>query len=350
MDIEKIIKEVFKEAGSGKITINSLQGDWIFFVKFYVSIEGRSNVLNSNYPILNIDSYKEFLHKCEKYLNVAYEFYKKDKDYYDLKDDFSYLKKLFMDLIVNATYYNLDDPINYIDLKTKQLTDKTIKEGNSLVGNYNGANIYCKISKNVSNLEAPYRMSIIFKSDGEQFTLPTLTFGVDGKTIYLMCIQNTAKNDKDSKLVKKLDRYFRKVNKDVSIDEEISKVSPNALVALSIFNEYMLNLGLDKVVASNFMPIRYNNNKVKIFNKYKDENLKKKESIEMIDYIQSNITEKFMNLLLRYNYHFDASIVQYDEVKDEMHLFLKDKKYDEENIIYDIVDSIKIKNIGLTRK
>lgn len=342
MNVENIIKEVFKEASKGKITIDSFMGEWVFYVKFFINIEGNANTKNTNYPILKIDNYKIFLEKCKKYLKVAYNFYSSDRSYYDLDDDNAYIKKLFTDLIVNMTYHNFDDVNAYIDLKTNQLLDKTIKEGNFLIGKYNELDIYCKISKNVSNLETPYRMTIAFKEDNQKFTLPTLNFSVFNNEAYLMCIQNTTKNDNKNILSKKLDRYFRKVNKDVDINDDISKISPNSLVALTIFNEFMKSVGVNKIIANNFMPIRYNNGKVRVFNKYKDDENKKKENIEMIDYIQSNITNKFMNLLLRYNYHFTSSCIEYDDIKDEMILELGDVNDRGDNILYDIANSIKI--------
>lgn len=351
MDVETIVNEVFEEAKNGVVSIDCNGGYWSFFVKFYLNKHDNTNKLNNKFPIVNVSDYNEFIKRVEDYLIIASEFYSKDIEYFDLSDKKAYLKKLFLDLICNATIYNLNNINEYIDIKTKQLLDDKVILKEKSLGKYGSLDIECCISKNPSNLEAPYKMSISFiDENNEKFLLPNITFAIIDDMAYVMCIQSSNKSHKDNVLSKKLDRYFRKVNKGVE-DEEISKVSPNALVALTIFSSYLSNMKVDKIVAPNFMPIRYNNLRVKLFNKYKNDKAKKDEEIEKIDYIQSNITEKFMNLFLRYAYHFSSDL-NYDDIKDEMNLTLNGKKNRlDDNIIYDIDDAIKsFKNITLTRK
>ena len=353
MEIDAIVKGVFNEAKNGLVSIDCNGGYWSFFVKFFLNKHDNSNNLNNKYPIVNVDDYDAFLNKVEEYLSIAADFYHNDIAYFDLTDKNAYLKKLFLDLICNASIYDLNNINEYIDLKTKQLLDNKVKVQEEVIGKYGSLDIKCEVKKNASNLEAPYKMSISFVDEnGDKFVLPNISFGIIDDTAYVMCIQTSNKNNKDSLLAKKLDRYFRKVNKGVDSEEEIYNISPNALVALTIFFSYLSNMKVNKIVAPNFMPIRYNNLKVKTFNKYKNDNEMKRENIAKVDYIQSNITEKFMNLFLRYAYHFSESDLCYDDIKDEMNLTLKNNysKLDD-NIIYDIDNAIRsFKNITLTRK
>ena len=110
--IEDIVKEIINEAKEGKITINSNDGDWTFFAKFYV------NEANSDYPSIEVSDNSRFIGSIKKYLDRAYDFYYNDKEFYDL-DDKGYIKKLVFDLLVNTSSFDCHDIYNYIERKTK---------------------------------------------------------------------------------------------------------------------------------------------------------------------------------------------------------------------------------------
>ena len=201
MDVETIVKEVFEEAKNGVVSIDCNGGYWSFFVKFYLNKHDDTNKLNSKYPIVNVSDYKEFIKKVEYYLKVASEFYFKDIEYFDLSGKKAYLKKLFLDLICNATIYNLNNINEYIDLKIKQLLDDKVILKETLLGKYGSLDIKCYVSKNPSNLEAPYKMNISFKDENnEVFVLPNITFAIIDDTAYVMCVQNSNNKYKDNVL------------------------------------------------------------------------------------------------------------------------------------------------------
>jgi hypothetical protein len=79
------------------------------------------------------------------------------------------------------------------------------------------------------------------------------------------------------------------------------------------------------------MPLRYSFHKevAEVFDRGE-------ESVQKVDQIQYNVTDKFMNLMNRYNYHFESKDSYYDDLKGEMHLFLNGKKKNDDNIINDM--------------
>ena len=135
---------------------------------------------------------------------------------------------------------------------------------------------------------------------------------------------------------------FRKVNKGIDSEEDIAKVSPNALVSLTIFNAYLKRKCFSKIITPSYMPIRYNSKLIRNINRnYSDDELEKEN--ELVDRDQFNITNKMMYLLNRYAYHFSDCVSEYDDIKDEMHLKLNDTRVNGDNIILGI-DNIFSRN------
>ena len=332
--MEDIIKELFEETRNGKVTIECLNDDkWTFNVKCFLNVNEIQNEEDEETPVVHINNMNEFKRVFNEYVKYASEFYKEDKDYYDLSNK-GFYKKLLLDLLASASVTDLYDFEKYVYKKTLMIKDDLIKEINTEVGKYLDYNINLNISKTMSNLEAPYKAKFIFKGVDGNFTLPSITFGVIRNKAYIMAIQ--FKGDvKANSTSKKLDRYFRKVNKDVDESTDIANVSPNALVALTLFNSYLKQIGVKEVEATCFMPIRYNTNKINYMRKTKIES-------DEYDHIQFNITNKFMNLFNRYAYHFNND-VEFDNY-DIMHLELNDKKINRDNIIYELDKCMKSNN------
>lgn len=338
--IEEIVNDVFQEASNGVVYV----GAWRYFLRFYNNIEGVSNAKNNKFPIINIPSYSSFIEELKDYLNVAYDFYYNEKDYFELNDE-EFVKRLFINLLVNATNYDLLNIREYIKERKSMLTNK-VHEGEIELGYYmEKSKIYANIVKNKSNEETPYSFRIKIQNDEHSFILPEILFSIVDNKAYIMGVQNKVAIKQDNPLAKKLDRYFRKANKGVDVDDDIYKVSPNALVSMTIFNAYISSIGIDTIVANNFMPIRYNGNKVVLINKYKRESLSSNDAIEKNNFNQYNITNKFMNLLKRYCYHFSECNYDYDDIKEVMICSLNKGKYNDDNILYDIDKSISNKYI-----
>ena len=338
--IEEMVQELFLEASNGVV----YAGEWRYFLRFYNNIEGVSNAKNNKFPIVNIPSYNSFIETLKSYLNVAYDFYYDEKDYFMLNDE-AYLKRLVINLFVNATNYDLLNMDEYIENREKMLTNK-VKEGEFVLGQYlNNTKIISNIVRNRSNEEAPYSFKVAIKDDQDTFMLPEVVFSIVDNKVYVMAIQNKVNEKQDNPLAKKMDRYFRKVNKGIDESEDIYKVSPNALVSMTIFNTFLMNTGITQVEANNFMPIRYHGKKIMLMNKYKQDDNLQKEAYEKHNFNQYNITNKFMNLIRRYCHHFNKCEYEYDDIKQVMICKLNKGIYNDDNIIFDIEKCVSNKYI-----
>lgn len=336
--IDSLIKDVFNQAQTGIVNIKAKDGSaWRFFIRFYTEINGcKTFKENNKAPILFIPNYNAFLEKTRNYLEIAREFYKNDKNYFDLSEN-EFDKKLFLDLIINASNFDFIDVYKFLDKRQRMLEQKQ-PEGEYLLGNYRGLNILCKIKKNRSNLESPYKFDAIFKDSENEFLLPSILFGLCDDTAYVMGIQNF--NKIENPLSKKLDRFFRKVNKSVNMEEIEGNVSPNALVSFTIFNEYMQQQNISKFKATAFMPLRYSGNKIAGYTHTKTKE-EAKTFLKKHNHDQYNITNKLMYMFIRYQHHFNNSQTFYDSIKQEITLAVpQENTTSGDNIIYDIANSI----------
>ena len=320
--VEQIIDELFIEAGKGKIIIESENSSWVYHTKFLV------NDINNKDISIQINNKPLFIKLIKEYLDVAYDFYYDDKNYYELNEK-GYIKKLIFDLLVNIDNYDSYDIYSYIDKKINHLKEKKIRLGTFKTKDYLGYKISYTIKKNRSNLEAPYQFIIQIKDEFDKiFELPQITFAIDKNCAQLMCVQN--KNKHDNSLVNKLDRYFRKVNKNVVDNEDISNISSRALISLTVFNSYLKNIGVDKIEVPSYLPIRYNS---KILTN-KNKNGLSKELSDQIDRDQFNMTNKLIYLMKRYAYHFKGNDFTFNDITNRVALKLKNVKSIGDNIIY----------------
>lgn len=316
---KQIVDKIFKQAENGVIKIGDDVDFWTFYVNFSTNIEGKDSSHNSHLPVVHIPNYDLFIEKTSEYLEKAKDFYALDQDYFDLKDD-GFVEKLFMDLMINLSNMDCYDVYSYINKRSKFLDYKPACE-NLRIGNILDSQIQANISKNHSNLEAPYRFKISIQNDKEKTSLPYLTFAIENDKAYVYAIQN-AQDKNESSLSKKIDRYFRKLNKGVDMEDIVANVSTNAFASLVIFSAYMREQGIKEIIAPDFLPIR----DTARFKERHDEDL-------------YNMTNKFMYLFLRYNFHFDKCIADYDEMKNEMHLSLNNNSTPNDNIIF-LLDDI----------
>lgn len=344
--LEDVIVDILRQGQTGVVSINASEGKWDYYMKFLTKIQ--SSKLNKNRGIVfNIPNWQDFVYQVKKYLDASEEFYAQDQEYLGL-DDYEFTQKRILDLFVNVSPADCDNLNKYVKTRTKMFqshVDCTIKN----IGELDNYDICASISKNQqsrASFEAPYTFTPFFVNENfEPFILPSVVFGVVDDKIHLMAIQNLQRKKQDYPFAKKMDRMLRKVNSgfdEKTLAEEdkfLANVSPNALVTLSIFAQYMQDQGLTKVVAPSYLPIRYSN---------KTENIEQNkrfsvidEELAKVDQIQYNMTNKLINTLYRFAEHFPYSSCQYDDTT--MNTYLKidtTKPSNMENLIYEITGAV----------
>ena len=344
---KQIVEKIFNQAKKGVVEIGE-QSPWIFYTKFFTKINNKSNATNSTYPVINISDYPLFIKSVDAYLQNAKKFYSRDEAYFDLERNDDFAEKLFLDLMLNTTPADQNNIIEYIKRRTKML-QTPIETGRFDSGEYQGYKITSIITKRWSNLESPYAFIVEFRNPQDKtcFTLPTITFGIADGIAEVGAVQNEHPKQGFS-TAKKLDRYFRKVNKDVDSEDVIANVSPNALVAFTLFNEYLKTQNINKIQSTPFQPIRYYSQKTAKYRhaKSKEEVIQIKKDINRD---QFNITNKVLYLFLRYEHHFDNATAYFDENIDTIYIDIADKHAQKnENIIYDLAQSFDIEKTTST--
>ena len=339
-DIKKMIDNIHIQGLNGRITIGDLyRGLWSFHTKFYTKLE-KFDLMEKDYdfPTFDIPNYDVYLEKVEKYLKYAQQFYKEDQKYYGLSDD-AFLQKLYLDLIVSSTYFQQHDIIEYVEMRTKMLKNK-FAMSTFKIGSIINSDIISTISKNRSNLEAPYNFVTKLKNGNNEFEMPKIVFGAVDNTIHIYAIQNK-KQKQDSSFAKKADRYLRKVNKGVQEDTIEANVSSNALVALTIFLSWGRECGYSNIIVPEFLPIRYDANLNAALNRgysYKE----RCEIQEIANRNQFNMTNKLLYTMYRYNLHFNESQLFYDDVKGQVEMKIKKQKEKNDNIIFTIDEFVDV--------
>ncbi len=337
--LKEMFEDILKQAESGLVKIQANDGiKWRYYTRFYSDIEGKLTAKpNNKYPIIEIPNYNYFLDLIQNYLNYAEKFYESDQWYYDLpKDEFD--KKLILNLIINATNYDFVNIYDYIKQRTEMLKQE-FGLGKFALGQYQDYKIVGEILKTRSNIESPYSFNVYFEKDGQSFMLPSILFGATEKDATIMGIQNFNK-ERNGELAKKLDRYFRKVNKDVDMEDIISKVSPNALISFTVFISYLKSLGIKEFSASAFRPVRYHASKISGYIKNSGKEARDK-FIQNHNHDQYNMTNKVLYMFLRYGHHFDNANVVYDDTMQKISLNILDRDpTKKDNIIYDISSSV----------
>ena len=330
----KIIKNLEQSLHRGEIILESMDGvPWVYYVLANTISDGKIDIVGNNLPTWDINHIGTISNLLDEYLDVARKFYHVYKVRYNLYDE-EHDKKLIFDLMINATNFDLANFEQYIEKRTQMLTTP-VKLGKMSLGaiqtQFGSVELYAEIAKIDSKLEGPYKFSVLCKNELGEFHLPAITFGFVDKTCYMYAIQGS-KQKEESVLAKKLDRYFRKFNKDIDPEDITGQVSPNALASATIFMSYLKSVGIKDVIAPVFLPSRYvgafQSSERKKVSEEERQNLR-----ETIDRNQFNMTNRFSYTLARYAEHFGQDKFVYNDVLEEIHLALSsvyDKRDDNE--------------------
>lgn len=356
-DLKTIVDEVLAGASDAEIVIDSYDGQtympWIFNTEFYTKVNGQflRKPQKENVIVLNIPNFTLFLNNLEEYLEIARKYYGESKKYFAV-DSINFDKKLIHDLLVNASSFEIDNITKYVVTRTNMLKSSNIEKeiclGDMTFEDKNKTitcNVFEKITKLHPNFESPLKFEVKFcdKNSKEEFFLPAVLFGVNGKKEALVsAVQNFHKEqvgEGKNELTKFLDRYFRKVNKNIEKDSVEANVSPNSVVAMTFFFEYLKSLGVKNVQANDFLPLRYYSTLNSKLNNALYLGKNTDDVVENLDKNQFNMTNKFMYLFLRMSEHFDDLEVEYDAIRQCMNVKFLERHFTKKgNIIENIAD------------
>lgn len=341
--------EIIPEASKGRIDCG-----FIYNVIFNTITPNKSFYVEKDdndlqIPTLYISNKYSFDKLIVEYVEKAYLLY--DKDYYDNEHD--YIKAILVFLFTNISVEDFIDPVRYIKKRIDFIENKpnNINEYNSFGESSYLGDIKVNVISEPIYEETPY--SLKFKVNDN--ILPTVRFGISGDTVYIYAVQN----EKNNVLDKKFNRALYKINQNfdttnesydnINDYENLTGVSPSAVVATTLAISYFYNLGYEKININSFLPIRYNakvatyKNKIsRMINKgeySKDsiEHLLAEQENSTYD-IQRNISDKLVRTFRRVDNHFNnINIISFPfDVDSYLHLTLNDEIQCNNDFLYDL--------------
>jgi len=330
MDVLNIFyNQVVPEASKGRVDcyfyLNILFNTFISENKIFIkeSADNEDVIV----PTLMIKNKQLFDLLLIKYVNLAKEFYKDDKQLNEVKIENKEEKLLLTLLWSNATIEDYNDPIHFLE-KRIAFMESSLGELKNMFGYSNilDGNIELTIKKDLLVNETPYKMVFsLCNKENNNYYFPEVKFGIYEDSVYIYAIQN--KNQESSPYVKKVNRALYKVGEgfdsnldNVAIYEEgnLKDISASFLVVLNMAIAYFNSLGYQKIIVSSILPTRWNAKRIAIEKAAKKFVLLNTEnSIKDQDRIQSNLTEKFLRTFLRLAHHCDGiNIMSYPYEND----------------------------------
>lgn len=259
-------------------------------------------------PILTIKNKELFDKLLCKYVDMCLDFYGTNNfreevlNCEDYETNRTCPEKLIMAYLwANATYDDFLEPEKYLEKRIAFLENRIDNFTTNYSPILNGY-IDFKIEKDNILFETPYKIVISSKNeDGEDYSFPTIRFGIYNNTVYIYTIQSEIR--KDNSYSKKVNRSLYKVNDGFNDNGTgLKDVSSSFVVALNMVINYFYSLGYRDFNASSILITRWNAKKIVLQNKLQKKRITEEEKDEMLkkhDIIQRNLTDKFLNTFLR---------------------------------------------------
>lgn len=364
-NFEFIIRDtVFKfltEAENGIIYVDN----YPFSVNFDNNVIKRVYIpKNIDIPMLKVKNEAVFLELIKKYILSSLAGLKMNNSQLE-----NYIKQKLIHLFCNASsedFANIEKHIKKVtDFHYNKIIDKAVI---SNVEFLDGSDIVIDVIKQSYEMETPYAITFkiqkVINGIINQYDLPNISFGISGDTCYIYSVQhpkNTNNNDNTS-YNKKIKRLLYKVNAHLETDFDddivaIDKVSPSAIISLSILFSILYNKGINKIEVVPFLPIRYQNKSLGNLTRasyliksqcdeYNTDEKKRaiiKEFEEKTNKLQNNLTQKFIMDFLRLEYHFKGITVKSfpQEYSDSMQVRIEDILYTDNKLLSEIVDKTR---------
>ena len=364
-NIYEIIDEVIYEMQNGIV-----DADVILLMKMHNKYSSHFEItptINLNNKEVLYSKIKEYIFLFNNTIGILSQ---------DVKD--KYIKRLIALLFADMSINDFENPILYIQRKIDFVNDKFLEDR---IIDYIPF-FESRISINVKpyGKETPYCFNCTLEDYNlkyvvpQRYELPTISYGISEGICYIYAIQDYNKHIKTpyhSKIKKKLYKLNSGVYNDETKEykdykegkikyypENISDVSPSAVLSLIIFLNEIHKKGITNIRVIPYLPIRYENKIKELAKKTIEEtkvnNLTKQQERELylevvkkFTLIQSNITEKFIRTFYRAAYHFDnikiTSLPM--ELDDSLHITLSEFSYGNNEILNEIIN-ISNKNLS----
>lgn len=374
MEIRELITKIFfeeivNEAKNGEVKIKIDEEDYTFNLGFNACLEGvlESGIFGDSKPILMVNNKDQLIALLEQY------FIECDKH----ENKFSNCKletriKTYLTLIwSNATYEDFANPLSYIkkriDFYQDDTLDFTTKDYSDEIEVLDGSKIrICNELQDIRQ-ETPYVFKPTIESGEQVFSLPHISYGISNGECYIYAVQTDKKSELSS-YDKRMNRKLYKINSGVfeaEIDEykeyvagaeyhpeNISEISPAAILSMIIFLKVLNEKRIEKIKVVSLLPVRYNSKELAFTKKYefklKYGNLSeielqkllleyKKESLR----IQQNLSEKMIRNFRRIEHHFNNCIItaypmEFDEY---LHMTVREFTLGNNDFLNEIISS-----------
>jgi hypothetical protein len=370
--MKDLTREIFKEAASRCITIDNDP----FNIGFNTIIYDNNNIIfnstkDENLPTLIIKDEDLFYKKLNEYVETFLATKSKFPTVVTNKEK-NTMKFIISYLFANATQLDFVYPISFIERSTSFLNDTSF--GNVKMGiktepldSFQNSSIFLKVSEQSLFMETPLRLDISLVKKGSNgilsYDLPSVSYGIDiddsgKKTCYVYSLQNLKTNDKEKteeqiRYEKKIARELYKINAGVFeqesdeykayknnetnyYPENISDVSPSAVLSATILIGLLASEGIENIKIVDFLPVRWHAKDYAITRMiesgkgFDSHELRTKQKL-----IQENITDKFLRTFRRVEYHIDGmKILSFPkEFDDCMSIYIDENQLNLNNVI-----------------
>ncbi|MDD4705948.1 MAG: hypothetical protein PHS24_01870 [Bacilli bacterium] len=375
LKLEDLLNEVLKEASNGNIIIDGDPFPIGFNSKIYEENKVISYKKDDNFPVLIIKNKKLFFIKLANYLSIAMDKVKKFPNFSKDKAR-SKLKTLITYLFVNATSEDFVNPLELIDRNISFLKDDTFDYLNQginipLQNCFDESFISIKNTDQSVFMETNHKINIsLFKQINDEYfkyILPDISYGIrinanNEKVCYIYSIINpkTKLKEEKTRYAKKVARELYKLNYGVFeaeseeyknykmgkgdigyYPENISDISPSALLSLSIFISLLETEDIKNIKVVSFLPVRYLSRE--IIAQRQINQAQARTLHERNNELQRNITDKFLRTFERATFHINGiKINSYPFLNTEfMEISLNEINHDIKNIILnDVYNSV----------
>ena len=286
---ESIISRVQKTLGDKSLPQEEGKAVVIRGKKRITIVPKKNEEYTPCFIINNIDSFEDSL---EEYLKAV-----KNADIKCTRMDKRHSGKYFLfNVWKNATIRDFLEPEDFIRRYTDFILDDTFSkyDKETSLGQFEGNSVLVQRKQDDYGFETPYIMHIALKKDNSIYNLPWIRYGIakneQGERIaYIYAVQRVERSS-DCEYSNKIKKELNRVNGGV---KKYRNITPNALVALSIFIGMLSEEGIKEIRVPDFLIGRYGR-------------FSGVTSQEECDRIQSNITNKFMRNFLRLSEEFDG--------------------------------------------